>query len=1601
MRNFFFLFLVSLFCLPSRATTFYISTTGSDSGNGSSSQPWSTFAHAWTGMHPGDTLTVNCGIYTQQVKPTVSGSAGSYITIQAATDWCVTVDGGSLSVSGTLYLYQMSYIMIRGIKFAGTPSGGTVPVDVSGSNHIKLIKTAAYNAPCSGNNEAFVLGPSNSYLLVEDSYSWGCGRYKFLTYQSDHVILRHDVARHDFHSGTWGAQSGLFTFYDSYQFLCQNCIGLDSGKTDLSNGTIWGAVWSENNDVVSGHGTSGRDNSGKFEGDIFINIITNAPYVGTFDDQKLVGTREVVDTAMINNDSGFVGASLNLQPDSLLLHHMTISNVTGTDTSSFNAGGVGATNLSNTNFTQEIIQDSTIQQAHDFGVADSMNSDYNLLYSNGANFGTTEYQGHTPSAGLHDIQGTNPQLKYPTRVETGTPGKGTASDGGDKGATILYRIGTPGTLWGDTGYDTVTTTPLWPWDDEGVIKTDMASYNANGITGARGFAAAGNGLYGGPITLTSYVWEQLGYACPLTICVGTAPTLTSITVSPATASISAGATQQYTATCNYSDNSSSNCTTSVTWTSSNTTAATISIAGLASSISAGTATIGAVSGSITGSGVLTITGGSLAGITVAPSIASITSGATQQYAATCTYSNSTSTDCTASVTWSSSSSAVATISTAGLASGVAAGNTTIKAAAGSITGSAVLTVTNPSLTTITVTPATASIVAGTGSQQYAARCTYSNGTSSNCTSSVIWSSSNTAVATISSAGLASGVAAGTATINAVSGSVTGSSALTVISSTLTGITVTPTTASITQDATQQYAAMCTYSNSTNSDCTGTVTWSSSNTAAATISGSGLASGVAAGTATIKAASGSITGSGTLTVTAVQVNPTSGLWTWMGGSSTAPGAPNGQAGSYSTLGAPSAGSIPGSREAAISWADGNGNFWLFGGGGYDSAGVDGYLNDLWEFIPSIEEWAWMGGGSTVPAANKGWPGVYGTLDTPATGNFPGGREASASWTDKTGNLWLFGGVGYDYAGVNGSLNDLWEYFPSTQEWAWMGGSRSVPAANLGQPGVYGQQGVPAPANTPGGRWGANSWLDLSGNLWLFGGVGYDSSGSLGSLNDLWELNPFINQWAWMSGSSLVGSSDGPAGTYGSFGNAASTNVPSGRSQAVSWIDASGDLWLFGGKGYDSTGTLGYLNDLWEFNPSTREWAWMGGSNTVGCVGCGKPGVYGVQGEAATANVPGGRNEAVGWTDSTGNFWLLGGVGFDSAGVAGTLNDLWEFLPSSREWAWESGSSTVPAVNQGQPGVYGRLGVPSATNVPGGRWGAGTWTDGYGNLWLFGGAGYDSHGTYDDLNDLWVYQPSADNLPAATPNLSLASGTYNTTESVTITDATPGATIYYTTNGTTPGTNSSVYSGPITVASTMTIEAIASANGYKTSAVTTANYTITAAFAIAPRPGSATNVTVQPGGAAIYSLVVTPIGSATFPAAITLTVSGVPPGSTATFTPATVAAGLGATNVSLSIQTSTTSATMVPGRSIWTVALCLLFLPLLGMRRWRRLGNHLSVKYLLAGMLLFAGETLAISGCGGGAFKKPGSVTGTPTAFTITVIGASGNVSHTTNVTLTLQ
>lgn len=440
------------------------------------------------------------------------------------------------------------------------------------------------------------------------------------------------------------------------------------------------------------------------------------------------------------------------------------------------------------------------------------------------------------------------------------------------------------------------------------------------------------------------------------------------------------------------------------------------------------------------------------------------------------------------------------------------------------------------------------------------------------------------------------------------------------------------------------------------------------------------------------------------------------WAWMNGSQTTD-----QPGSYGAQGAFSAGNSPGARIWACSWTDTSGNLWLFGGYGFATTSTMGDFNDLWEY--SNGQWAWMGGlnhGVGFGLGNQ--PGIYGTMGVPSPANQPGARDSATCWTDTQGNFWLYGGSGFDSTGTAGNLGDLWKY--SNGEWTWMAGSNI--AAQPGIAGawqgaaVYGTEGVAAPGNTPGMRQLASGWADASGNLWLFGGMGVIPNGTYGEIvlqNDLWKYSN--GMWTWMAGSNQ----GDQYGTYGTLGTPAPGNTPGERSGAATWTDASGNLWLFGGLGIGTSGdncggaAICIINDLWEFNPSLNEWAWMGGPDLSN-----QPGVYGTEGVAASGNVPPPREEATAWTDSAGNFWLFGGD---------TYNDLWKY--SNGKWTWENGSTQTC-----WPSYYGTLGTPSDITYPGARKAAVGWTDKSGNLWLFGGWPC-TESSVAKLNDLWEYQP----------------------------------------------------------------------------------------------------------------------------------------------------------------------------------------------------------------------------------------------------------------------
>ncbi len=419
-------------------------------------------------------------------------------------------------------------------------------------------------------------------------------------------------------------------------------------------------------------------------------------------------------------------------------------------------------------------------------------------------------------------------------------------------------------MYSDQSTQDLTPSAAWISSDAGVVTVSSAGL-ITAVAPGSATVTATSGSVAGSTTVTV-----------------TAATLQAIAVTPDAPSIAKGTTQQFTATGTYSDASTQDLTTQVTWASSATSVATISnaagTAGLATAVGVGPTTISATVGGQTGSTVLTVTAAALQAIAVTPPNPSIAKGATLQFTATGTYSDTSTQDLTTQVTWASSATSVATISNAagsqGLASTLGVGTSNISASLGGTSGSTILTVTAATLQSISVTPPNPSAAKGS-TLQFTATGTFSDTSTEDLTTQVTWASATTSVATISNAagstGLATAVNVGTSTVSATLSGVTGSTVLTVTAATLQAVAVMPTNPSVAKGSPVQFTATGTYSDNTTQNITNQVTWASSVTTVATISNAagskGLASTLLVGTTSISAALSGKTGGSTLTVTA--------------------------------------------------------------------------------------------------------------------------------------------------------------------------------------------------------------------------------------------------------------------------------------------------------------------------------------------------------------------------------------------------------------------------------------------------------------------------------------------------------------------------------------------------------------------------------------------------------------------------------------------------------------------------------------------------------------------------------------------------------------
>jgi len=489
-------------------TEYYVSPNGSNSNSGlTKGESWGTINYASKNMGGGNTLIIMDGIYLgrENMLEPPSGNGpdeeNDYTIIKAENDGKVTIDGnGSLRdwegesevrIGGWGSYGGREYITVEGLKVR---AGGTHGIFIWGSKYIKIKRVGIIlKGRNSKDNHGVGIEHDSRYILVEDSWAAGGMRAGFMLHGGGEVIFRRCVVRMDYNTIS-NPTAGFMTYSAGPNVQMQNCIAIDvnpEGQMGISPNLYYG-----------GYERLNSGGSIKFYGSIALKVKSGSGYgdgfISVFKSDG-VGSRDndMINCVSWDNRSGYSHKG----DEGSLVNHVTFSGGLRTWGSVPGAPGAGLT-LTNSWF------------------ADGNANGINIVDNN-------HFTNPSDSSGTNATTGNKELLQYlPIAPVVG---------GESKGATILYRYGRPGTLWGDAGFDELTTEPLWPWPNEDRIKSDFSEPNDPVSGGSvypknndtkRGFCSdkasttpgnadfIGGTLYGGNRTLTSYIWEYLGNPCP-------------------------------------------------------------------------------------------------------------------------------------------------------------------------------------------------------------------------------------------------------------------------------------------------------------------------------------------------------------------------------------------------------------------------------------------------------------------------------------------------------------------------------------------------------------------------------------------------------------------------------------------------------------------------------------------------------------------------------------------------------------------------------------------------------------------------------------------------------------------------------------------------------------------------------------------------------------------------------------------------------------------------------------------------------------------------------------------------------------------------------
>ncbi len=482
----------------------YVATTGNDTtGNGTVGNPYRTIGRGITAMAAGQTLVVKAGTYnglanfinhTRNVA-IPSGSASNRTRIVAEYPGAVRLtNSGTLNFFDNMIQLTGSYTDVEG--FICDMTATTDPEHVAGiGGSYNRVRKCFFKRSGVMSQYGGWITVHGHHNLVEDCAGVGHARYGFETGGPDSTdnsnIFRRCVGRVDY--STSPQPKATFAAYGNNDgtlmrdVLFQNCIAIDGRRGPSSSEDTYGGFYLPKN---------ARDVT--FQGCIVLNV--EAGHSGYFvKEQQAQGITLTNCVAYGGSGASHIaGIRANGSTGTpLLIDHCTVGSYT------------------NAYYNQDSAASRTLRNSLFIG---------NTARMSGSDFGWTSatHNAFSPAA---QATGTNAitsgvTLSYLVRQDAGNL-IGTANDGGNVGATVLKAYGATGTVWGETGYNTITTDNLWPWSNEDVIKALFSESNTppsgstpSSNTTTRGFCAAGNDAFGQPRTLTRYIWQYLGNQIP-------------------------------------------------------------------------------------------------------------------------------------------------------------------------------------------------------------------------------------------------------------------------------------------------------------------------------------------------------------------------------------------------------------------------------------------------------------------------------------------------------------------------------------------------------------------------------------------------------------------------------------------------------------------------------------------------------------------------------------------------------------------------------------------------------------------------------------------------------------------------------------------------------------------------------------------------------------------------------------------------------------------------------------------------------------------------------------------------------------------------------